>query len=397
MKENNYIFIGSIYPESIMKELTFLNAHVDFAANTFQQALLAGFDALGQKIRIITSPVILPYPRTKRVVFSQFSFTNGSHLETNGCYVGTLALPILGYILEFFKIRKRLKQMLREDAGNIVIVYALHTPFLLAVRSLLNKIDKVCVIVPDLPDYMTNKKGFIHKLAKNIDKKIQATCMKHFGYYALLSPYMSDIINVEGKARIQFEGIYMPMELPKVKKCSKTTILYSGGISERYGVFDLIRAFIMISNQNYELILCGGCDDEIALKRYANADGRIKYLGKLPIVEVRKLQQSVTLLVNPRHSTEIFTKYSFPSKTMEYMASGTPTLMCKLASIPEEYKEHLFFFDDESIEGMKNKIIEICSMHREILYEKGRKASDFILKNKNAEVQAERIVRLLNK
>ena len=38
--------------------------------------------------------------------------------------------------------------------------------------------------------------------------------------------------------------------------------------------------------------------------------------------------------VNPRQNNEEFTKYSFPSKTMEYLASGVPVVAYKLDGIP---------------------------------------------------------------
>ena len=63
-----------------------------------------------------------------------------------------------------------------------------------------------------------------------------------------------------------------------------------------------------------------------------------------------------TLLINPRFSNEEYTKYSFPSKNMEYMASGTPILTTKLPGMPKEYYEYIYLFEEESIEGMKNKM-----------------------------------------
>ena len=109
------------------------------------------------------------------------------------------------------------------------------------------------------------------------------------------------------------------------------------------------------------------------------------------------LQKKATVLINPRHSADEYTKYSFPSKTMEYMASGTPTLMAHLASIPQEYESHLFFFDDESIEGMKKKIIEVCEKSQSELEIFGKAASKFILEEKNEMKQAKKIVDMINR
>lgn len=111
--------------------------------------------------------------------------------------------------------------------------------------------------------------------------------------------------------------------------------------------------------------------------------------------EVRSLQKKVTVLVNPRHSTEDFTKYSFPSKTLEYMASGTPVLMSPLPSMPEEYKQHLYLFDDESVEGMKQMIEKVCSLSISELFNKGKAAQAFVISHKNSLVQVQHILKLI--
>ena len=53
-------------------------------------------------------------------------------------------------------------------------------------------------------------------------------------------------------------------------------------------------------------------------------DNRIVFKGMVPNKIVVEDQLKATLLVNPRPSIGEFTRYSFPSKNMEYMVSGTP-------------------------------------------------------------------------
>ena len=80
---------------------------------------------------------------------------------------------------------------------------------------------------------------------------------------------------------------------------------------------------------------------------------------------------------------------------MEYLASGTPTVMCKLPGIPEEYYEHLFFFEDETIEGYRHKMIELSQMPKSLLEEKGLRAASFIKTKKNSKIQVKRILDLI--
>lgn len=105
-----------------------------------------------------------------------------------------------------------------------------------------------------------------------------------------------------------------------------------------------------------------------------------------------QIEKQATLLVNPRFSCELYTKYSFPSKILEYMSTGTPVLTTKLEGIPDEYSDFLYFFEDESVKGMKDKLNEILSFSYEQLQQKGEDAQLYVFKNKNNVVQGLRII-----
>ena len=50
--------------------------------------------------------------------------------------------------------------------------------------------------------------------------------------------------------------------------------------------------------------------------------------------------------VNPRPGAADFTRYSFPSKTLEYLDAGKPVLAYRNDGIPPEYDEHLLYISD---------------------------------------------------
>ena len=163
-------------------------------------------------------------------------------------------------------------------------------------------------------------------------------------------------------------------------------------MGKRYGIVELLEAFHRIKSCEYRLWICGTGDGLEDVRQYEKKDSRINYLGTFPRSEVIKMQKQATLLVNPRHSADAYTIYSFPSKTMEYMASGTPTPMSHLKSIPKEYDSHLFYFDDESIDGFSKRIVEVCENAPSELAEFGAKASQFIMQYKTPRPQVEKIV-----
>ena len=51
------------------------------------------------------------------------------------------------------------------------------------------------------------------------------------------------------------------------------------------------------------------------------------------------------VLVNPRPNNEEYTKYSFPSKDIEYLSSGKPTVAFLLDGMPKCYQDFLYVVD----------------------------------------------------
>lgn len=391
------IYVGSIYPEGKIDELKDLGSSIDFAAETFQSSLLRGLCHYYPSIKIITSPNISSYPKIKKTIFKRddfrLSFSNINHIFT-----GFINIPVFKHISKIIRVRKAIKKSLSKNDDNIIIIYALHSPFLLSLLGIRKKLYKSCLIVPDLPEFMSERKNIFYILGKKIDKLFINVGLKKIDSYVLFSSFMREKINIKNKPWINIEGLFCndTIESYATKKEKHKTILYTGSLSIRYGIINLVEAFTKIEDHNFRLWICGGGNALDKIKKIQKHDKRIHYWGLLSKEEVRKLQKRSTLLINPRSSTDEYTKYSFPSKTMEYMASGTPTLMAKLASIPQEYKQHIYFFDDESIEGMKNKIIEICEKPQSELDAFGKAASEFILNEKNEKKQAKKIVDLIN-
>ena len=106
-------------------------------------------------------------------------------------------------------------------------------------------------------------------------------------------------------------------------------------------------------------------------------------------------QMQATLLVNPRPTKQQFTKYSFPSKNIEYMASGTPMLTTILPGMPKEYYDYVFLIKDESVNGLCEAISDVLALPTKEIELKGKIAKEFIMKNKNEKVQAKKILEFL--
>lgn len=392
------IFLGSVYPKELLEELINRKEYVDFPGQTFQQSLLKGLLDQINFLRIVTSPVIRS-ERNKVIDLCdrrEFSYIGSEKKED--IYVGTSVIPGVQMISEFVRVFLCLRRLFKSSPNNLLIIYALHSPFLLAAVLLRKRISCSCVIVPDLPEYMSRRTNAIKLFGKWIDRKVINFCIKRLDSYVLLSPYMRERLPIANKPWTLMEGIYN--EEIVNKECGSASvkekiILYTGNLSSQTGITDLLAAFRQIESPNYRLWIRGNGVTKDDVLKAQEVDTRIKYFEPMPIEELRKLQRQATVLINPVRPSNEFTKYFFPSKTMEYLASGTPTIMYKLPCLPEDYYSHLFFVEKETIESLKEKIIEVCEKPQQELNEFGAKASEFIKTKKNAYIQAQKVVDMI--
>lgn len=393
------IFIGSIYPQPLFEELVKRGLYVDYPANVFQHSLLKGLDDHFSGLKVISSPVIRSsYSAVKDLCYNR-QFSHKDEERVQDVYVGTLALPGLQFIAEFWRVYTSLKEELkRSNQKNYVIIYALHSPFLFSAVLLRKRIACSCVVVPDLPEFMQGEGRFLRRIGKRIDRLIINFCLKRLDCFALLSPYMREKLPIENKPWVLMEGIYDSSSLPEgIEKNKEKTILYTGSLSRRYGILELLEAFRGIDGDNYRLWICGDGDGKKDVIQNADRDPRIIYFGIVSHRQVLELQKKATVLVNPRSSAGEYTMYSFPSKTMEYLASGTPTIMCHLPAIPKEYDEYIYYIKDESSIGIKNILMEVCNKPQQELDHLGQKAAKFIRSQKNAFVQAQKVKDLISR
>ena len=395
-----YILLFGLFPENYKSEIEKQSiGNIQYAANALQWSLVRGFDYF-KKVQIINLPYVGSYPNTsKKLYMPTFKF---SHIEeANDINVGFLNLQYVKHYFRYLAAKKALNKSIKDSKNIITILfYSLNSPFLKAAIDLKKKFDnvKICLIAPDLPEFMSDKMNFSYRVFRFIDSRIIDRHIHEVDSFVFLTDNMAKALQVENKPNVTIEGIFDPLiSFQTSRTKQQKTILYTGTLAQRYGILYLLDAFSKISDKEYKLWICGDGDTNEIIKEAAKTDYRILFMGLKPHSEILELQQCATVLVNPRTSEGEFTKYSFPSKTMEYLASGTPTVLFKLEGIPSEYFNHCFVVEAETSEALKNKIIEVCEMDEKIRSDFGFKAKSFIFENKNPKIQCEKIIKMLDK
>ncbi len=278
----------------------------------------------------------------------------------------------------------------RKDSAVIVDCLNRTTAFFALLAAKLRRCR--CVgIITDLPDMLGG--GSISVGMANF-------VIRHCTDYVLLTEKMNEYIKNPGKPYVVLEGhsdIAMAERKPHPeKKTTPRVVFYAGGVSRQYGLADLTEGFRMADIPNTRLEIYGPGDYVQELQQIAREDSRIFYGGMLLNSEIVEKEQQATLLVNPRPTHEEFVKYSFPSKTMEYMASGTPVLTTRLPGMPKEYYPHVFFIEEETAEGIAAALKTVLSESDAELFRRGGDARDFVLNKRNNLVQSQKIIQMLS-
>ena len=245
-------------------------------------------------------------------------------------------------------------------------------------------------IVTDVPGHLS----YARKVSNA--QKLNLAIMRSFKGYLLLTQQMSEVVNPKNRPYIVLEGhadqAMEAIENTLSGKSEKKIVFYAGSLMEIYGIGQLVEGFLAADIPNSELHIYGDGDYAEKLRAQAAEHDCIKYHGVAPNSEIVKAELAASLLVNPRPSHEEYTKYSFPSKNMEYMASGTPVLTTRLPGMPEDHKDYVYFIEQEDAEGIKIALQTIFAQDPQTLHDFGAKAKAFILKEKNNRAQAAKVI-----
>ncbi len=369
------------------------------ASVVFESALLEGFFQNDIEVEVHSYPMIPTYPHCRQIHF-------GKNYEKLPCgysnrWLNTLNLPLLKQISRKKDAEKVLKHWLEENAEDGVIMTYSIPPFL--IKSILKYAKRYSVkVVPVITDllrdmYVNEKENRIVKMIKNCYLKPAMKMQDKCDGYVYLTEAMKEVVAPD-KPYMVMEGIadINGMCRNKEEKSCPKAVMYAGVLHEKYGILNLLDAFEMLDDKQTELWLFGTGTAEEEVKERAKKNQRIKYFGVIPRENVLEYEKKATLLVNPRDSKETFTKYSFPSKMIEYMLSGTAMLTVRLEGIPKEYYDYVFASEDNSAECLREALYNALQYRNEELENIGKRARQYVIEMKGAKKQTERILHFIN-
>lgn len=390
------VFLGGIFPDDHKKEIIEKsNAGVQFAADLLQKKLIKGLgDHQDIDLKVVSLPFLSVYPNGYRD-----RWIPGWGDKENVSYVGFDNCVLLRNISRTINLYRHLKkEKMISGQKKWIIVYSAHTPFNLVATYLKKKSKelRIAVIVPDLPIHMSDTKSRLYWFMKRIDSKVFQYLCKNVDAFIPLTEGINSFVNPTlSKPYLIMEGICNDFSSHlklSVDGCCR--VVYTGGISHQYGIPHLLEAFTFLDSNVYELYLCGTGSAEQIVLDFAKRHQNVHYLGQKTDVFCQELQNSANILINPRMNDSEYTKYSFPSKTLEYLATGNPVISYKLDGIPKEYDDVLIYPCDESCAGLAETIRKVFT--EPLLSKKARETKQRELcEKKEIGVTVNRIVTLL--
>ena len=376
MREDNTYFPEATYPGII-------------SGSAFQQAIIEGLEAQDHKVRILSD---CDMSSGERLEWSHNGVSNDIRVAGNG----NRLLRIPSKIIHLLKEIKK-GDVLRDI--DYVCVYEMHLPYLLCLSKIkkINPNIKMVLICPDLSIHMDldAKKKPIKTFLKKIEHIVAQRLLKSVDGYVLFTEQMNNYFAKFEKPHVVIEGVYRD-KYPLTSTAKKNFIMHAGSLHYNIGIEELIAAYEQLLESGQELWFFGSGAMDTYIKQKAEENKGIKHMGFVDPEKLFEYEKQATLLINVRNPKAEYTKYSFPSKTFEYMASGTPFLTTDLPGIPEEYKSHLFLIENNSVDEVKKGLeyaLGLTEQEREVF---GEQAREFVLTQKNKIIQSAKMVDFLS-
>lgn len=378
------IFVGSTVDREFLKELP----DASVAGNKMQLGFIKGFIKNGiDTVGISVEPQAM-WKFNKKPIFVKSKELNDG--QANLCTVSYINVPVIKQISICCSIKKRLKKE-KINKDTILVVYNTMSIFALPVLKAAKKYNCKCVaIIADLP--IKFKKNVFRRMEderqigyiSKFDAIIPLT--EHIAFdFAPDKPYCVVEAGCDTKD--------CRNEIGKKQNDDKKHIVFSGTLNQLSGIDLIINAMDYVY-PNIVLDVYGKGDLVGFVKDKESQN--IIYHGVVANDEMMEIQAKADLLVCPRRFDDFTTKYTFPSKVLEYINAGVPVLANALKGIPQEYEKYVTLSEHDDPLTWSKYINEILIDNPEKYKQKAIVARKECTEKKSWGNQTKKVISLFN-
>lgn len=314
--------------------------------------------------------------------------------------VAYLNFPVIKQFFQIINVYKTAKKVIKEKQADVLFCFNMFPQVGIPMRWLKKRfpeLDTICLLA-DLPiDDNTNRKGLSLFLRRKMEKSTWKSMRACEQYIVLnkqvIEKYLPDkpYIVVDGGID---EGDIERYDVPGEKN-GEHNIVYCGALTKYNGIINLISAMKYVNAHNVVLDIYGDGYLRDYVEKSAKINPRIRYHGRISNQLVMQKQREAWGLINPRIIDDPIAKVTFPSKTFEYLLSGTPVISTRLNGYGEEYKGCMIFAEQDSPEGIAEAINYMAEMSSDKLKEMTKRARNMVCLQKSWKAQSKRIKKFI--
>ena len=308
--------------------------------------------------------------------------------------IGYINIPVLKHVLQERSIIRLIEKRLDNSRDQYVLVYTMYPPYVRACARLKQKHPNIHICLLQTDPILGKDGTFTKNSVRNIRKGQKLIkLMKCFDSFVVLTKYLAEAMEIGDRPYTIVDCIIndAAITLPACNNNKdRRRFLYTGSTRSSNGIKTLVDAFEYLPDA--ELWICGSGDSDDYIREKDRKLNNVSFFGSIDHCKIADIQAQCDYMINPRTPAGGLTKYSFPSKTAEYMMTGKPTVMYKLEGLSDDYDELLTFIYSEDPKGLADELKEILNTDQLQLLARARRARNYVMREKSPEAQAGRII-----
>lgn len=339
------LFFGFYAEDAYLQQLFAHEAAPQVSAIKFQKPLLQGLSENGCQVTLLAGVPIAPFPRNPKLVTGHAALAPFAGIT--GWRMPCLNLPGIRMVSRLITGLAYGAVALVRRRHRVIVVYSLHSPFLLAALILKTVFGcKLWVFIPDLPMHMSSTRmGSLRAALKRVDSALLHQLIRGAdGCFPVTRAIANDWLPARMPQQV-IEGIapVRPSTAPLLPRAVRPRILYAGSFTQ---TAHFVKLFAATPALDAELVLIGSGEDKAAMQDAAAGDARITIKDFLLGDALEQEFAAADYFLNPRDGYWEGAQYSFPSKLFDYMARGKPILSTRLPGVPESYYACFFAIEN---------------------------------------------------
>ena len=373
----NILFVGTNVPDEIEYQVKNISA----AGNRFQNNLVENLKRDGHHVETVAY-LAVPFDEKHESLLSEE--VNYHYVKKEPGFCG-LWRSIVNY-------KNRVHKLLEK--ADCVICYNIIYAWLWLPR-LAKMAHKKSVLI--LADYGDTDSFLSYK--QKLYARMQKNCIRRFDLVVGLSERVKDLLLPEQSFLLMEGGIddslYDSLQHHPETSAKQLKIVYSGLLNHVTGVNLFLEAMDrVVASSPYSISTIVSGKGELAkeIENKANQCKWLTFLGHVPYENYIELIRDADILVNPRDMRLPENKNNFPSKVLDYLATGNYVISTSFIG-GEKYADYITFAEvvnlETALRSEIKKVMQDTEQERAHRYELNREfAKKFLWHN-----QVKRIIK----